>query len=99
MGITQFNLNKNICFYKYAHNSGPKGSPDMILSAFDMTFHDKNEGIPPRACKPRTKIKQIQKMHQEMGAPPARPPERGFWGLAPPREEKKGMFPTVPFDA
>ena len=31
--ITQFNLNTNICFFKYAHNSGPKASPDIILSA------------------------------------------------------------------
>ena len=25
-------------FYKYAHNSGPKGSPDMILIAFHLKF-------------------------------------------------------------
>ena len=30
----------------------PKGSPDMIQIAFDVKFHDYNEGIPPRACRP-----------------------------------------------
>ena len=41
-----------ICFYKYAHNSIPRGAPDMSLSAFDVKFHDKNEGMPPGACRP-----------------------------------------------
>ena len=26
------------CIYKYAHNSGPRSSPDMILSAFFLIF-------------------------------------------------------------
>ena len=40
MVIAQFNLYTNICFQKYAYNLGPKGSPDMILSAFHVKFHD-----------------------------------------------------------
>ena len=47
MIITQLNLYKNVCFFKYAHNSGPKGSADLILRAFDVKFQDKNEGMPP----------------------------------------------------
>ena len=27
-------------FYKIGHNSGPRGFPDMILTAFDVKFHD-----------------------------------------------------------
>ena len=52
MVMTQFNLYKNLYFYKYAHNSGPKVSPDLILHAFDLKFHDYNVGMPPEACKP-----------------------------------------------
>ena len=52
MGLTQFNLSKNISFYNYAHNSGARGSPDMILSAFDVKFNEKKDEIPPRACRP-----------------------------------------------
>ena len=33
MVITQLNRYTNICFYKYAHNSGLTGSPDMTLCA------------------------------------------------------------------
>ena len=39
-------------FYKIGHNSGPMGSPDMILTAFDMKFHEKKNEIPPRVCSP-----------------------------------------------
>ena len=28
-------------FYKVRHNSGPRGSPDMILKAFDMISREK----------------------------------------------------------
>ena len=51
MVITQFNLNKHIRFYKYAHNSGPKGSPDMILSAFDVKFNETKNETTARACR------------------------------------------------
>ena len=53
MGLTQFNLSKNICFYKYVHNSGPRGSPDMILTAFDVTIHEKKDELPPEAWNPQ----------------------------------------------
>ena len=56
MGLTQFNLSKNLCFYKYAHNSGPRDSPDMILSAFYVKFHEKKDEIPPEAWDPQHKI-------------------------------------------
>ena len=39
-------------FYKIGHNSGPRGSPDMILTAFDVKFNKKKVEIPPRACRP-----------------------------------------------
>ena len=29
-----------------------KRSPDMILTAFDKTFHEKKDEIPPGACRP-----------------------------------------------
>ena len=41
--VTQFNLYKNVCFYKYGHDSGPRGSPDMILTVFDVKFHEKQK--------------------------------------------------------
>ena len=37
---------------KNCHNSGPRGSPDMILMAFDVKFDEKKDEIPPRACRP-----------------------------------------------
>ena len=36
-------------FYKIGHNSGPRGSPDMILTAFDVKFHEKKDELPPEA--------------------------------------------------
>ena len=49
MGLTQNFLSKNVCFYKYAQNSGPRGFPDMILTAFDVKFHEKKDELPPEA--------------------------------------------------
>ena len=43
---------KKHMFYKIGHNSGPKGAPDMILTALDVKFHEKKYEIPPRACRP-----------------------------------------------
>ena len=34
------------------------GSPDMILTAFDVKFHEKKNEIPPRACRPAKKLKK-----------------------------------------
>ena len=45
-------------FYKYAHILGPKGSPDMILNAFDVKFDEKKDEIPPGACRPSKKQKK-----------------------------------------
>ena len=56
MGLTQHVLSTNICFYKYAHNSGPNESPDMILTTFDVKFHEKKDELPPDAWNPQTKI-------------------------------------------
>ena len=50
--VTQFNLYKDICSYKYSHTSGPKGSPDMIMSAFGVKFYEKKDEMPPKACNP-----------------------------------------------
>ena len=36
-------------FYKHVHNSGSKGSPDMILSAFYVKFHETKNDLPPEA--------------------------------------------------
>ena len=53
MAITQFNFCKSICFYKHAHNLRPKGSPDMILRTFYMTFWLKQMGYLPRRVHPK----------------------------------------------
>ena len=58
MGHTQHVLGKDICFYKYAHNSGPRGSPDMILTAFDVKFHETKDELPLGACRPLKKLKK-----------------------------------------
>ena len=47
IGLTQHIFGKQISFYKYAHNSGPRGSPDMILNAFYVKFHEKKDELPP----------------------------------------------------
>ena len=39
-------------FYNIGCNSGPTGSPDMILTPSDLKFHEKKNEIPPRACNP-----------------------------------------------
>ena len=52
MVIIQFNLYKNICLYKYGHNSGPSKSPDMILTAFYVNLSEKKDEMPPKACRP-----------------------------------------------
>ena len=33
-------------------------SPDMILTAFDLKFHETKDEIPPRACRPSTKTEK-----------------------------------------
>ena len=41
-------------------------SPDMILVAFDVKFHEKKDEIPPRACRPPNKL---NKNHVEKVGP------------------------------
>ena len=48
--ITAYYCKQKHMFYKIGHNSGPRGSPDMILTAFDVKFHKKKDEIPPKAC-------------------------------------------------
>ena len=36
------------------------GSPDMILTAFDMKFHETKIEIPPKARRPQKTIPKIQ---------------------------------------
>ena len=43
---------------QYAHISAPKESPDIVFTTFDKKFQDKNNGIPPRACRPQTKFQK-----------------------------------------
>ena len=33
-------------------------SPDMILKAFDVKFHDKKDEMPPGACRPSKMLKK-----------------------------------------
>ena len=40
MVLTQSDLRKKQMFCKYGYISRPKGFPDMILSAFHVTFND-----------------------------------------------------------
>ena len=46
-------------FYKWGHIASPKGSPDIILDAFDVKSHEENNGLRPKAQtksqKPETK--------------------------------------------
>ena len=92
MGLTQNVLSKNVCFYKYAHNSVPRWSPDMILIAFDGKFQEKKDEIPPRACRPVKKFQKFKKNVPGNGSP-ARPSARaGGLGGAAPREQKRGCF-------
>ena len=71
------------------------GSPDMILSAFDVKFNEKQNEIPPRPRRPAAILKKLGKykqMQEEMGPPPARPPERGVRVAQPPQKKKKGCI-------
>ena len=52
MGITQFNLYKMYAFINMVITRVKNGSPDMILTAFDGKFDEKNDEIPPGAHRP-----------------------------------------------
>ena len=34
------------------------GSPDMILTAFNVKFREKKDGMPPGACRPSKNLKK-----------------------------------------
>ena len=94
MGLTQLKLSQNTCFYKYAHNSGSRGSPDMILITFYVKCHEEKDELPPEAWNPQIKIPKNtkkQKMQPEMGPPeppPARPCERSGGRQTPGKTQK-----------
>ena len=90
MGLTQNVLSKNVCFYKYAHNSGPRRSPDMILTAFDVKFHAQKDEIPPRACRPPKKFQKFKKNAPGNGGPGGGSPSGGSAGRQPSGKRKKG---------
>ena len=50
-------------------------SPDMILTAFDVKFHEKKDELPPRACRPPKKFQKLKKNAPGNGSP-ARPSAR-----------------------
>ena len=90
MGLTQSVLGKNTCFYKYTHNSGRRGSPDMILTAFDAKFHEKKDELPPDAWNPHKNKKHTtyNKCNPKWVAQNPRPPARagGPGGGSPPEK-------------
>ena len=54
-GGVRFSRNDHI--YKNGHNV-ENGSPDMILVAFERKFDETKNEIPPRVCRPSTKLKK-----------------------------------------
>ena len=79
---------KTHMFYKYAHISGPRGSPDMNLNAFLGKFHASKNGIRPRAWRhpnSNPKCRKIQNICIRKRRPrrlPVRSPEPGVWQAA-----------------
>ena len=67
-------------------------SPEMIMTPFDVKFHERKDELPPEARNPPTKI--TQKSHRTkcylkwvpQNPPPARPPVRGVQGAVAPQE-------------
>ena len=41
-----------VTFVDMVINGVKNGSPDMILTAFDGTFHEKKDELPPSPCRP-----------------------------------------------
>ena len=58
----------------------------MILTAFEVKFHEKKDELPPEACNPQTKIKNkhktIKKCNPKWVPQNPRPPVRGVQGAA-----------------
>ena len=71
-------------FYKYAHNSGPKGPPDMILIEFYLKCVCSKRWDTCRGLKPTTtnykKSTQIQKCNPKWVPQNPRPPARPCGG-------------------
>ena len=51
---------QNVHIYKNGHNSVKNRSPDMILTAFERKFDEKNDEIPPGPCRPLKESKKKQ---------------------------------------
>ena len=79
----------------------------MILTPFDVKFHNKKNELLPRACRPLKKLKksnvekvapkEVKKNNVDKeGSPPARPsarpPERGVRGGSPLGQGKRGYI-------
>ena len=85
-------LSRTHMSYKISHISGAKRSPEMIVNAFHVKFHAGKNGYLPGPVDFPKQIRSLKKnknkMHQEMGSPPARPPVRppgrGVQGRSPP---------------
>ena len=69
------------------------GSPDMILTPFDVKFHEKKDEIPPRACiPPYFKIFNIRNLRADIKHKNGhKPAPRG-----PPWSEFGMHLPTIP---
>ena len=92
MVLTHSDLRKKDMFYKCDHISGPKRSPDMILSAVNMKFHSYKNKIPTRACR-LPKSQQKQKAWWVRGRGAERMGGKMVISLAP------GRFPKSEFDS
>ena len=79
MGLTQHVLSKNICFYKYAHNSCPRGPQTWFWMHSTWNFTRKKMRYLPRPETHKQKYKNIQQIKNknatQNGSPttPARP--------------------------
>ena len=76
MVITHNGLCTKHMFYKYGHISGPKSSPDMILIAFHVKFHERKNGIHPGACRPPPNKSPTNKTNPADNGNPAGPSAR-----------------------
>ena len=72
-------------------------SPDMILTPFDVKFHEKKDELPPKACRPP---KKLRKTMGESG--PSRSRKKQCRTSGPQKVEKKTMsksgftYPYIP---
>ena len=64
----------------------------MILTAFDVKFHEKKNELPPRACRPPKKFQKFKKNAPGNGGPGGGNLSGGPGGAAPREEEKEGIY-------